>query len=97
MQARKLLPALAALMLLGTGAAWSADSAIGRITYIYPSGHRIILDSHDEYTLAPNIDASKLGVAEFVQLSLSGEKVTQVSPGPPSLAGYWTDAAAARV
>lgn len=96
MQARKILPALTALMLLGTGAAWSDDSAIGRITYIYPSGHRIILDSRAEYTLAPNIDGSKLGVAEFVRLSLSGGQVTQVSPGPPSLAGYWTDSAAAR-
>jgi hypothetical protein len=86
MQVKKLLPSLAAVVLLGTSPAWSADSAIGRITYIYPDGHRIILDSHDEYTLAPNIDASKLGVAEFVRLVLAGGQVTQVSPGPLSMA-----------
>jgi hypothetical protein len=96
MQARKLLPSLTALMFLGTSAAWSAESATGRITYIYPNGHRIILDSRDEYTLAPNIDASKFGVAEFVELSLSGGQVTHISLGPAALAAYWTDAAAAR-
>lgn len=96
MHSRKLLPAFAALMILGAIPAWSADSAIGRITYIYPDGHHILLDSRDEYTLAPNIDASKLGVAEFVRLSLAGGQVTQVSPGPPAQAGYWTDAAAAK-
>ena len=95
MQTRKLLPAIAALTLLGAGAAWSADSAIGRITYIYPGGHRIILDSNAEYTLAPSIDASKLNVAQFVRLGLSGRTVTTVSAGPAALAGTWTGAASA--
>ena len=94
MQARKSLCILAALVAPGATPAFSADSAMGRISYIYPDGHHIILDSRDEYTLASNIDASRLGVAQFVRLSLSGGQVTQVSPGPASLAGSWTGAAA---
>ena len=94
MQARKSLFILA-ICVLGAAPAFAADSAIGRISYIYPDGHHIILDSRDEYTLAPNVDGSKLQVARFVRLSLSNGQVTQVSPGPASLAGTWTDAAAA--
>jgi hypothetical protein len=94
MQARKSLFLFAALIALGTTPAFSADSAMGRITYVYPDGHHIILDSRDEYTLASGVDASRLGVAQFVRLSLSGGQVTQVSPGPASLAGYWTGATA---
>ena len=95
MQARKSLLVLAILAGLGAVPAVAADSAIGRITYIYPHGHHIILDSRDDYTLASNIDASKLEVARFVRLSLRDGQVTHVSPGPAALAGTWTDAAAA--
>ena len=84
--------AFAAFALLGTSPAWSADSALGRITYIYPEGHRIVLDSRAEYDLAANVDMSRHGVAEFVRLTISGGKATQISPGPASLAGYWAGA-----
>jgi hypothetical protein len=79
---------------MGASPAWSADSAMGRITYIYPDGHRIILESRNEFALASNIDVSKIGVAQFVRVRLSGGQVTQISPGPAALAGYWTGASA---
>lgn len=95
MPARKSLLVFAVVSVLGTVPAFAAGSAIGRITYIYPDGHHILLDSRHEYTLASSVDASKLAVAQFVRLSLNGDQVTQVSPGPPALAGTWTDSAAA--
>lgn len=94
MQARKSLSLLAALAVLGATPAFAADIAMGRITYIYPDGHHITLDDRDEYTLAANIDASRLGMRQFVRLDLNDGEVTKVSPGPAALAGYyWTGAA----
>jgi hypothetical protein len=91
MQARKSLSVMAALVVLGATPAFSADSAMGRITYIHPDRHHIILDNRDEYTLAATVDVSRVGVAAFVLLNLNGGEVTQVSPAPAALAGYyWT-------
>lgn len=57
-----------------------------------------MLDSRDDYNLAPNVDARDLAVARFVRLGLARrngqEVVTRVSPGPPALAGYWVGKAA---
>jgi hypothetical protein len=93
MQAKKLITSVLALAVIGSAPAWSAESAIGRITYIYSDGHRIILDSQDEYDVAPSVDPSKLAVAKFVRVSLANqnghEVVTSVSPGPAALAGDW--------
>jgi hypothetical protein len=93
MQAKTILPAIAALALVGATPAWSAQTAIGRISYIYPDGHRIILDAQDEYDIGPGVDANSLAVAKFVKLRLDTKDgrpvVTQVSPGPAALAGYW--------
>ena len=70
---------------------WSATSpTVGRITYIYPDNHRIILNSEYDYDLGSAVDGSKLKVAQLVRLTLSNEKgqraVTQVGPGPLSAA-----------
>lgn len=93
MQAKKLFPAIAALVLMGAAPAWSANIAICRISYVYPDGHRIILDAQDEYDIGPGVDANAPAVAKFVKLNLTTRDgkpvVTQVSPGPAVLAGYW--------
>jgi hypothetical protein len=89
MQAKKWFLSLTALLLVGTGPAWSA-TAVGRITYIYPDGHRFILNSGSEYTLGPNVSASSLAVAELVRVeskTRGGQAIaTSVSPGPASAA-----------
>ena len=89
MQMKKTLFAAAAIALLGAAPAYAAD-AIGRISFIYPDGHRLILDSQQTYAVAPGVNMGNVGVAEFVRLSLSGDTVTAISPGPPDLSGYWT-------
>jgi hypothetical protein len=89
-QMKNALLSAAALMVLGLAPAMAAGPVLGRISYIYPDGHRLILDGQKEYNLAPGVDVSRLGVAEFVQLTLGGNNmVTAVSPGPASLAGSW--------
>jgi hypothetical protein len=95
MQMRKLLFAAAALAALGAVPAYAADS-LGRISYIYPDGHRLILDSERTYSVAPSVNMKGVGVAEFVRLGLAGDTVTSISPGPPALAAYWTSADASR-
>ena len=93
MQAKKIIPAIFALALAGATPAWSADIAIGRISYIYPDGHRIILDAQDEYDIGPGVDPGSLAVAKFVKLSLATRDgkpvITHLSPGPAALAGSW--------
>ena len=90
MQMKKTFLAAAAIALLGTLPASAADSALGRISYIYPNGHRLILDSQSEFTLAPSVNTGRIGVAQFVRLGLGPDgMVTSISPGPPELAGYW--------
>jgi hypothetical protein len=85
-----LLIAVAAAAMLGAVPASAAESALGRISYIYPDGHRLILDAQKTYALAPGVDSKAIGAAEFVRLSLgSGDMVTAISPGPPELAAYW--------
>jgi len=85
-----LLIAVAAAAIFGAVPASAADSVLGRISYIYPDGHRLILDAQKTYALAPSVDGNAIGVAEFVRLSLgSGDRVTAISPGPPELAAYW--------
>jgi hypothetical protein len=85
-----LLVAVAAAAIFGAVPASAADTALGRISYIYPDGHRLILDAQKTYTLAPGVNSKAIGVAEFVRLSLgSGNTVTAISPGPPELAAYW--------
>jgi hypothetical protein len=90
MQMKKPLLVIAAAAMLGAVPAHAADSALGRISYIYPDGHRLILDADKTYSLAPGVNTHAIGVAEFVRLSLgSGDTVTAISPGPPELAGSW--------
>jgi hypothetical protein len=92
MQTRKALLIAAAATLLSAVPALAADT-LGRISYIYPDGHRLILDAGKTYTLAPSVDTKSIGVAEFVRLTLGPDgRVTSISPGPPALAGYWTGA-----
>ena len=47
MQMKNLFLSAAALVLAGAGPALAAD-VLGRISYIYPDGHRLILDSQKE-------------------------------------------------
>ena len=90
MEMKKLLFAAAALVTLGAFPASAADSALGRISYIYPNGHRLILDSENNFSLAPSVSTKTIGVAEFVRLSLGpNDMVTAISPGPPELAATW--------
>lgn len=90
MQMKNALLSAAALIVLGAAAAMAAGPVLGRISYIYPDGHHLILDGQKEYTLAPGVDSSRLGVAEFVQLTLGANNVvTAVSPGPADQAAYW--------
>jgi len=65
-----LLIAVAAAAMLGAVPASAAESALGRISYIYPDGHRLILDAQKTYALAPGVDSKAIGAAEFVRLSL---------------------------
>ena len=90
MQMKNLFLSAAALVLAGAGPALAAD-VLGRISYIYPDGHRLILDSQKEYAIAPGVDMSKHGVAEFVRLTVgANNEVTAIAPGPANLAGTWT-------
>jgi hypothetical protein len=91
MKMRKMLFAAAALVALGAVPAYAAD-AVGRISYIYPDGHRLILDANKTYSVASSVNMKGVGVAEFVRLGLAGDTVTAISPGPPALAAYWTSA-----
>ena len=77
------------LMLAGASSAMAA-TAIGRISYLYPDGHALILDSQTEYKVASGVDTSKHGAAEFVRLTLDAKnEVTAIGPGPAAQAGYW--------
>src|ERR1700744_4015804 len=90
MQMKKVLLSAAAFTLLGLAPALAAGSALGRISYISPDGHRLILDGQKEYTLAPGVNMEKHGVAEFVRLTLgSNNEVTAIAPGPAGEAAYW--------
>jgi hypothetical protein len=86
MAAKTVFPLLLAACLSGAVAAWAAEPTSGRITYIDPVGRRIMLDNAYMYRLGPEIDLSKLAVAERVQLKLqkggSGEIVTEVTAQP---------------
>jgi len=97
MQTKRLLFVVATVVALGAVPAAAADSVLGRISYIYPDGNRLILDSQKTYTLAPGAKTAAIGVAEFVRLNVGDNKtVTSISPGPPELAGYWTAVNASR-
>jgi len=91
MQMKKSFLIVAAAALLGAASpAFTAGSAMGRISYIYPDGHRLILDAEKTYSLAPSVNTKAVGVAEFVNLTLGpNDVVTTISPGPPDLAAYW--------
>lgn len=76
---------------LSLAPAFAANSVVGRVSYVYPNGHRLILDSQREFDLAPNVDMGNHGVAEFVRLTLGFDgRVTGISPGPEGQAAYWT-------
>lgn len=62
--------ALAFALALAPGSAWADQSVVGRITYIYPDHHRIILDSNYVYELAFSTDASSVAVANLVKLKI---------------------------
>jgi hypothetical protein len=90
MQMKNALLSVAALIFLGTAPGMAAGPVLGRITYISPDGHRLILDGQKEYTLASSVDTRAIGVAEFVRLTLgANNEVTQVAPGPADQAAYW--------
>ena len=90
MQMKNAILSATALIVLGTAPTLAAGPVLGRISYIYPDGHHLILDGQKEYTLASNVDSSRLGVAEFVGLTLGPKgEVTAVLPGPANQAGYW--------
>jgi hypothetical protein len=90
MQIRDMILSATALALLATAPALAAGSALGRITYIYPDGRHLILDSNKEYALAPSVNVQSLGVAEFVRLTLGpNNEVTNVASGPANQAAYW--------
>jgi len=87
---KSVLSAAAALVLLSAVPAFAAGSAIGRISYLAPDGKMLILDAQKEYTIAPGVDLSKHGVAEFVRLTLgANDEVTAIGPGPADQAAYW--------
>src|ERR1700744_75439 len=92
-QMKKLLLSAAAIAMLGVAPASAADAVLGRISYISPDGHHLILDGQRDYMLAPSARSGNIGVAEFVRLSLGPDgAVSSISPGPPALAGYWAPA-----
>ncbi len=83
------LSATAALVLASAPPAFAADT-IGRISYLAPDGKMLILEGQTEYKIAPGVDVSKHGAAEFVRLTLNDNgEVTAFSPGPASQAAYW--------
>lgn len=82
--------AISALVVLGSSPSFAANSTVGRITYIYPDGRHLILDSSREYKLGASVDAHSVSVAQFVQLTLgSKNEVIKISPGPADLAESW--------
>ena len=84
------LSAAALVMLSAAAPAFAAGSAIGRISYLAPDNKMLILDAQKEYAIAPGVDMSKHGVAEFVRLTLGAQdEVTAIGPGPASQAAYW--------
>jgi len=90
MQMKNALLSVAALIVLGTAPVVAAGPVLGRISYIYPDGHHLILDGQKEYTLAPGVSVQSHGVAEFVRLTLAdNNQVTAISPGPADQAAYW--------
>lgn len=90
MQMKNAILSVAALIVLGAAPVMAAGPVLGRISYIYPDGHHLILDGQKDYTLASGVDSSHLGIAEFVQLTVGANNVvTAVSPGPAAQAGNW--------
>jgi hypothetical protein len=67
-----------ALLALVTGSAARADTAIGRITYISPDGHQLILDSNDVYSVAPHADPLSATVADRVKITFENHGVQRV-------------------
>jgi hypothetical protein len=79
----------AALILAGASSAMAA-TVIGRISYLYPDGHALILDSQTEYKIAAGVDTKPHGAAEFVRLTTNANnEVTAIGPGPADQAAYW--------
>ena len=90
MKMKNAILSAATLVLLGTAPTLAADPVLGRISYIYPDGHHLILDGQKEYAIAPGVDLSRHGVAEFVRLTVgANNQVTAISPGPANQAAYW--------
>ncbi len=90
MQMKNAILSAAALVLLGAAPTLAAGPVLGRISYIAPDGHHLILDGQKEYTVAPGVDMTHHGVAEFVRLTLGADnRVTAISPGPADQAAYW--------
>lgn len=72
MTAKLMFPLLLAASMSAAIPALAAQPTSGRITYLDPAGRRILLDNAYMYRLGPEVDLSKLAVAERVQLRLQG-------------------------
>ena len=73
----KCVAAFAALSCLIAGSA-SAATATGRITYMAPDRHQLMLDSSDMYAVNPSVDISTVGIADRVRITwdkMGGEDV----------------------
>jgi hypothetical protein len=88
MSEKTMLPLLMAASVCVSAAipAWAAEPTAGRITYIDPVGRRLMLDNAYMYRLGPDVDLSKLAVADRAKLRVEkrdgGEIVTQVTVQP---------------
>ena len=69
---------LAGLLVLVSGLAARAETAIGRITYISSDGHQLILDSNYVYSVGAHADLSSAAVADRVRITFENHGVQRV-------------------
>ena len=66
------IAALAVLASLAGGSAFAATTT-GRITFIAPDRHQLMLDNSDMYRIGPRVDMSSAGVADRVRINWDKE------------------------
>lgn len=69
MKSRVLISAIALVASLPS-AAWAA-TVTGRITYLDPNGHHVMLDNSDMYALSPDVGPTGLEVGRLVTVDVT--------------------------
>jgi hypothetical protein len=69
MKSRVLISAIALVASLPS-AAWAA-TVTGRITYLDPNGHHVMLDNSDMYALSPDVGPTGLEVGRLVTVNVT--------------------------